>query len=274
MSRAPAPKIANNVTTAPNPYGSMAAYPMTAPMNQGMHPMQSVYSNMQLQQPLQSQPVALTQQQMPFDPYAGHGGYYPNAHAAHPPGSTMHNVSVVDFKPDVMAQHQMNQLHQNYNAMGSPSVPTMGLIGSDGRYQPVTAAASSYGRQEDFNNRSFEDNPYAHHPSRNTGSAYNREDTYPDIESIVNRRVDKRMKAAGMQQTGSNALHSIRETDSRKPLHTTSANFGNKSTSEQRDIVGAAVRDVLKKYEVKRETPSSDKRTASASRYADPHYGY
>ena len=200
----------------------MTAYPMTPHMNSGMHPMQNVYSNMQLQQSLQSQPVPPTQQQMPFDPYAGYGGFYTNTHAAQPPGSTMQNVSVVDFKPDVMAQHQMNQLQNQYqqNSNAIPSVPTMGLIGPDGRYQPVTAAASSYGRQEEYNTRSFEDDPYTRRTRRNTDSAYLGEDMHPDIESIVNRRVDKRMKAAQVQQVGQNALHLIREADNRKPLQT------------------------------------------------------
>ena len=258
MSRAPAPKLVTETPVAHHPYGNTAAYPM-------MHPMQNVYTNMQLQQQLQPQQMPLTQQQMPFEtPHNGYGGFYTNAHSVQPPGSTMQNVSVVDFKPDVLAQHQMNQLQHQYqansNAMGIPVVPTMGLVGPDGRYQPVTAAATSYGRQEDYNSLSEQAERYTQRGrrmerfNRDTTGDYPGQDPYENIEDMINRSVDKRFKASrsphGLDRP---PLHSIREHDA----NAYAKSFKCKSQEQQREIVAAAVNEVRKKYDVKRETPSA-----------------
>ena len=263
MSRAPAPKLSNPVTNTPiasNLYGNMAAYPMVPSVNSGMHPMQSVYHNMQLQQPLQPQQLPLTQQQMP----AGYGGYYTNAHSVQPPGSTMQNVSVVDFKPDVLAQHQMHQLQHQYqanvNAMGVPAVPTMGLVGPDGRYQPVTAASSSYGRQEDYNARGFEpqqDRYPQEYPFQESPEA---------LQSMIEASVRKCINKQNLQKTANSSLRPNNEPSAR--VATASA-FKDKSQEQQRHIVGAAVDEVMKKYEVKRATPgiSSEKKSGTSQRF-------
>ena len=239
-----------------------------------MHPMQSVYNNMQLQQSLQPQQVQLAQQQMPMDTM-GYGGFYTNNNMMQPPGSTMQNVNVVDFKPDVMAQHQINQLQQQYQTqMGVPSVPTMGLIGPDGRFQPVTAASSSYGRQEDYNNRSFDDqnDPDTSRSirkydrsSQNGGGAvdsdYARSDPYPALESMINRSVDKCMKASQSAEAD---------------VQTTTNNFQKKTPDEQRKIIEAAVKEVTKRFEVDREISnvSSEKKSGNASRYKHSYDDY
>lgn len=246
-------------------------------VNAGMHPMQNIYSNMQLQQPLLPNQVQMTQQQMPFDNQnMGPGNFYTNTNMVQPPG-TMQNVSVVDFKPDIMAQQQINQLQQQYqmqgNGMGVPQVPTMGLIGPDGRYQPVTAASSSYGRQEDYNTRSFDDpnDPEPRRsvrkfdrPGQNMDSDYARSDPYPSLESMIDRSVDKRLKDS----------LSGREDD----MKTTTGNFQKKSSEEQKKIIAEAVKEVTKRMETDREISdfSSEKKTgtSASSRYKHSYDDY
>jgi hypothetical protein len=231
---------------------------------------------MQLQQPLQPQHLPLTQQQMP----AAYGGYYTNAHSVQPPGSTMQNVSVVDFKPDVLAQHQMNQLQHQYqansNAMGVPVVPTMGLVGPDGRYQPVTAASSSYGRQEDYNARGFE--PQQDRYPRSVGTnrydkfqpdnieAYPFQESPEALQSMIEASVRKCVNKQNLQKTANSSLRPNSEPSAR--VVATSA-FKDKSQEHQRQIVGAAVDEVMKKYDVKRATPgiSSDKKSGTSQRF-------
>jgi hypothetical protein len=79
-------------------------------------------------------------------------------------GVSSQNVNVVDFKPEVMAQHNMAQMQncqRNANSMGYTQSPaSIGLVDHEGRYIPATAAgAHPY------------DNPYATHPTTN-GDAY------------------------------------------------------------------------------------------------------
>jgi hypothetical protein len=171
MSRAPAPMTleAATVPVNTNPYamGTFAAampntmmpqYPMGATASP-MHAMQHMYTNMQ-QQPLQGpygmQQPLVGQQQLPQNPYAMQPlvGQQPplNPYAMQPlvgqqapqghPG--MQNVSVLDFKPDVLAQQQAMQLHQQYtahmNSMAAAAHPSLGVVGPDGRYMAATAA--------------------------------------------------------------------------------------------------------------------------------------
>ncbi|KAJ1471149.1 hypothetical protein T484DRAFT_3649195 [Baffinella frigidus] len=77
----------------------------------------------------------------------GTGMEHPYAYSGMP-GATTQNVSVVDFKPNVVADHYAQQLQQQYQmnaaAMTASTVPSMGLVGHDGLYQPAVNASSSY----------------------------------------------------------------------------------------------------------------------------------
>ena len=114
-----------------NPY-SMQTYSMapsghTYSNDSPMHSMQSAYQNQMHQQQHQQN------LQQPFQYQTG----APYQHAA----NTTQNVSVVDFKPDVMAQHQVAEMQHNYNQhMNSQAPSSIGLVGRDGRYIPATAA--------------------------------------------------------------------------------------------------------------------------------------
>jgi hypothetical protein len=112
-----------------NPY-VMQPYAMPNPItNSPIHSMQSMYGSMQPQQMPQHHPM--TQQGMP----------QPVSYML-PPG-TAQNVAVVDFKAGLMTQHHIAQMQQQYqNTLNAP-VPTMGLIGPDGRYIPATAATAA-----------------------------------------------------------------------------------------------------------------------------------
>ena len=134
MSRAPAPMTVSAAPTVDpnmnmNPY-AMQTYSMPANMNapsmmgpmthSSINAMQNMYGNLQQQQ--------LAQQVMPNS--------VPN---------TMQNVSVVDFKPDTMAQHHIAQMQRQYqnqmNSRAAAATPSLGLMSADGRYTPATAAS-------------------------------------------------------------------------------------------------------------------------------------
>ena len=85
-------------TNVPQMMGAMTHSPLNA--------MQNMYGNIQQQQ--------LMQQAMP-----------------NPVPSTMQNVSVVDFKPDTMAQHHISQMQRQYqNQLNSrAATPSLGLVG-------------------------------------------------------------------------------------------------------------------------------------------------
>ncbi len=155
MSRAPAPMTleASSVPTHTNPYAMGTFSPMPTNMMPqqyamntaapAMHAMQNMYTNMQQQQ----NPYAMQQ------PFVGQQS--PNPYGAPQPlvGQQMspaypatQNVSVLDFKPDILAHQQATQLQQQYNAhmnslaTASAAHPSLGLVGPDGRYMPATAA--------------------------------------------------------------------------------------------------------------------------------------
>ena len=114
------------------PYG-MQAYAAPGPAtNSPIHSMQNMYGNMQLQHSPQQYPM--TQQAMSA----------PQNYAGAP--NTMQNVPVVDFKEGLVTQHHIAQMQQQYkNSLNAP-VPSLGLVGADGRYMPATAAtAAPYG---------------------------------------------------------------------------------------------------------------------------------
>jgi hypothetical protein len=100
---------------------NMNAPPMMGPMtHSSVNAMQNMYGNLQQQQ-------QVAQQLMP------------NAVP-----TTMQNVSVVDFKPDTMAQHHIAQMQRHYqnqiNSRPAAVAPSLGLMSADGRYTPATAA--------------------------------------------------------------------------------------------------------------------------------------
>lgn len=109
-----------------------------------LHPMQTVYSGMQLQQQLHQQQPQLVQQQMPMSADMEHPYAYNDM-----PGATTQSVSVVDFKPNVVADHYARQLEQQYHAntaaLAATARPTIGLIGQDGRYTPAVNACATPG---------------------------------------------------------------------------------------------------------------------------------
>jgi hypothetical protein len=137
------------------PYGNGGYMPTNMPMGQQqqpqqqappVHAMQSMYDNMQLSQQQQQQ------QQMQQQQMTGLGAQQPQG-APQPHGSQ--TVSVLDFKPDVLAHHQQQQMQQQmqqqfqaaHNARAAQASSTMGLMHPDGRYIPATDAMAAHGGQ-------------------------------------------------------------------------------------------------------------------------------
>jgi hypothetical protein len=181
MSRAPAPmKTAETVTaTDPsmNPY-NMSTYgmmnfptpqqPMGTATPSPVHAMQNLYTNMQQQQQQmqlqQQQQQHMLKHQQTMQPFS----------ASAPTPSTTQNVSVVDFKPDVMAQHQVAQMQQQFQnhmaSMNTANTPSLGVIGPDGCYVPATAAAP-YDASSNIGSPQYTSSPYTASPY-NTASPY------------------------------------------------------------------------------------------------------
>jgi hypothetical protein len=93
-----------------------------------------------------------------------YGGQTVNSNMGPYPPNTQ-NVNVVDFKPDVMAQHNMaqtqNDYQQNANYMGHTQSPgSIGLLDSYGCYIPATAAGANYSPDAMHNHT----NTRMHHP--------------------------------------------------------------------------------------------------------------
>jgi hypothetical protein len=227
------------------------------------HSMQTMYSNMQLaQQQQQQQQMQLQQQQM-----SGLGG--PHA----PAGNNMQTVSVLDFKPDVLAQHQQRQMQQQFQAAQNArnmAPSTMGLMGPDGRYTAATNAnagphgvnydeyytgahaghyAGGYsdfatnsaappprgGADPNFHARSYESERFPDTSApKNVGSMSQRE-VKQMIDEQVRRGVSSHL-ADTSKATGASAARGVSE-------------------DEQRRLVGDAVRNVMSKYDV---TPKMD----------------
>ena len=101
-------------------------------------------------------------------------------------GVSSQNVNVVDFKPDVMAQHNMSQMQncqRNANSMGYTQSPaSIGLVDQDGRYIPATAGGGHpY------------DNPYTTHPTTNADAYHQINDSHTYRPRNVSRdRTDSR----------------------------------------------------------------------------------
>jgi hypothetical protein len=178
MSRAPAPmKIETTPSTTTdasnmNPYGMQTYSMMPNGANHAtdspLNTMQNMYGNMQQQQQMQQQ------MQQPQQGYQ-HSLASPMHQHSYPPNTQ--NVSVVDFKPDIMAQQHMAQMQQKYqqqmsHANSAPAPNTLGLVGPDGRYMPATAAAGSYMGPD--------------HPDRFSNSKPQHYDPYMDTDSRMN----------------------------------------------------------------------------------------
>ena len=219
MSRAPAPMKNDTAASAPtdftntNPYNmqtfGMVPNASSLHTDASVHAMQNMYGNMQAQQQQQQfqQQQLQQQQQMQMQMAA----------ATQPPGymgNTTQNVSVVDFKPDVMAQQHMadmqNKYQQHVKSMTDSQTPaSIGLVGRDGRYIPATAARPTgdpYGgsRMDPYNPYPHTDTyaPRHNYPNNHTNTSYN--SPYP--------RVPHTMSHAGMKnlevQRRSNAIAS------------------------------------------------------------------
>jgi hypothetical protein len=228
-------------------------------VNSAFHPMQGVYENMQLQHQLQPQQSQLVQQQMPVDQQ--HGMYanspYQGYPTTYPQGSTTQNVSVVDFKPGVMAQHQMNQLQNQYQQSCAPPMPTMGVIGPDGRYQPVTAACAAYPRPDDYNpynTRALEDSRESRYSQYARRSRYNNgmeSDDFPGLDALVEKRVNERMRTEELANGPRTVKKKSNDPEPLDDAPVLNSAFNIKTQDEQRQIVGDAVRSVMDKYDLK-----------------------
>jgi hypothetical protein len=169
MSRAP-PPIKNDTVTAlntdagMNPYSmqtySMAPGPMNYPTGAQQHPLQTMWSATNSHTPSnyngspQCHPHSHAHHSrgQGHHGHPGHAGMAGGMYGGHTVNSNMgpyapntQNVNVVDFKPDVMAQHNMAQTQNNYqqnaNYMGHTQSPaSIGLLDSYGCYIPATAA--------------------------------------------------------------------------------------------------------------------------------------
>ena len=310
MSRAPAPmKLETpNTNVNANPYamGTFAAMPNTAvsPYSMGgtaapMHAMQNMYTNMQ----------------QPQNPYGAPQPYIGQQAPAHP---GMQNVSVLDFKPDVLAQQQAARIQQQYNshmnAMTAASNPSLGLVGPDGRYLPATAATpramspqfasnpyESVGASMSHNGAwgSHGLHSYEHTQSRNPyGNARNMSEMYNPRRSGPPSRMSEMYRGRGGPSSMSEmyrdrsparprSMHNMLNSQTPSPgavksminaevqkevglqvgqiaknstasptIGTTNA-FQEESKEKQREMVGAAVRNVLQHYKVESKYPGN-----------------
>ena len=223
MSRAPAPTKNDTAASAPmdlnntNPYNMQTfgmmpntpGYHTDAPV----HAMQNMYGNMQAQQN-QQQLQLQQQQQMQMQMAA----------ATQPPGymsNTTQNVSVVDFKPDVMAKQHMADMQYKYQQQlqgmtASQTPPSIGLVGRDGRYIPATAATPSgdpYGgsRMDPYN-------PYPHTNTRAPRHPYMHNHTntsyHPDYTHSPHTLSHAGMKTLEVQRRSNARASSIRSRSS------------------------------------------------------------
>jgi hypothetical protein len=262
MSRAPAPmKVeTSHATVNANPYamGTLSGMPNNmAPMYPmgataaPMHAMQHMYTNMQQPQP--QNPYGMQQQSVGAQP-------------AHP---GMQNVSVLDFKPDVLAQQQAAYAQQQYNAhlnsMAAAANPSLGVIGPDGNYMPATAAtpgamsprfaSNSYGSVGASAHQNGAYGSYGLHSHPGLSHQVPRPMNSPSYASSIATRaamkdmIDERVDKAWSRKAN--------EMASRSPATpTTESAFHLKSEAEQKRIVGKAVGDVMQKYKVEERDPA------------------
>ena len=269
----PYPGMTPTGNTMQMPYGSGGYMPTNMPVGQQappVHAMQSMYGNMQLSQQQQQQ------QQMHQQQMTGLGAQ---------PGSQ--TVSVLDFKPDVLAHYQEQQrqlgaqaAYNNARAQASPA--TMGLLHADGRYSPATDAAAAHaghypaGYPGDpggystgaYAGRHSEYSTDAMMPAdRRDGGYYH--NTGRDANDIAYARgADRERRARAFEQdrfpsrppteravTGGGGGMSSRDVKAmiEERLHVSSA--ADAKREEQKRQVGSAVKKVMEQYHV---TPKSD----------------
>jgi hypothetical protein len=275
MSRAPAPIKIETPVVAP-PYANLATYSMMPPQHAGvfapgmhpasvatqLHPMQHMYSGMQLQQQLHQQQQQLVQQQMPMQ--------HPMYTYAGVPAVTEQNVKVVDFKDGVVAEHYAQQLRQQHEmnaaALAASAVPAMGLVGHDGCYRPAVNA-TAYTPLPEYA-------PYPHNSTYCRDSCY---DAYhpPGANSMSVGRGFSPLPGEPRER----AMSSENGRDMRRPRHATETRSSLSALSQQpvhvqRQIVGDAVRDVLGAYRKSdhAQTSSDAARQLARERRAEERY--
>jgi hypothetical protein len=303
MSRAPAPMtLETNAAAAHNPYemGTFAAMPNTMMPQYAMpgtaapmHAMQNMYTNMQ-------QPNAYGMPQPLVGQNAMHMGH---------PGNTMQNVSVVDFKPDILAQQHAAQLHQQYashmNSMPTAAAhPSLGLVGPDGRYMAATAAAPvdmsprfTHGPYDSAGTSSHQNGSWGSHglhshsrtqshnpydvPRRSMSTPRHSPNTANEFASSMATRaamknmIDERLPSSrAMKNMIDDRVDGAvrREVGKLATPHaaaSTTSDFHYKPHEEQRRLVGKAVEDVMKDYHVTPKTRPGDGIGATSRSY-DP----
>jgi hypothetical protein len=230
------------------------------PQATALHPMQNMYNGMQLQQQLHQQQQQLVQQPvMPMGSDIGNPYGMPGASGVSMPGATTQNVSVIDFKPNVVADHYAQQLqhqHQlNTAAYTASAVPSMGLIGHDGQYQPAvnagayntTPGLSEYSPYPTGVGTSYNDHLY--HAYRNTPHA-------SSVDSMQNfgQPLRARPPRPMYPDTGSRL------------------SFDPAREERQRHLVGAAVRDVLNSRPRPTTTSDASRQLARSRLSAERYY--
>ena len=312
MSRAPAPMTleASSVPTHTNPYAMGTFSPMPTNMMPqqyamntaapAMHAMQNMYTNMQQQQ----NPYAMQQ------PFVGQQS--PNPYGAPQPlvGQQMspaypatQNVSVLDFKPDILAHQQATQLQQQYNAhmnsVASAAHPSLGLVGPDGRYMPATAATPA-GMSPRFTSNPYDSvgsampqdgswgssglHSYAptqsnsgygtsHHGASEmsrSATASNLASTRAALKDLIDERVPstralKNIIEDHVDKAVGRKVSQLAPQVAAAPV-VVANEFHTKSQDEQRRIVGDAVRSVMSNYHVTpKNTGGDDMRSTSSS---------
>ena len=257
MSRAPTPMKPATTTPATGNTDNTNAYNMQAyammpgvtngAMESPLSTMQNMYGNMQQQQQqqqqhihqqqqLQMQQQQMQQQMAPSQP----SQMYPQANLH----NTAQNVSVVDFKPDVMAQHHVAQMQQKYQQQlqASASVtPTIGLIGRDGQYIPATAATP----YTPYNTNGPYANDAMHQPYSNghTGQSMHPHPPYAAATSqgyqntSFHRNSLDRARPSGKNSSGSSRRHSDKDSsvidlvDQRMKFHKNTADAARTATN-------------------------------------------
>ena len=253
------------------PYGNGGYMPTNMPVGQQappVHAMQSMYDNMQLSQ--QQQQQQMHQQQM-----TGLGAQQ---------GSQ--TVSVLDFKPDVLAHyHEQQRLGAQaaYNARAHAS-STMGLLHTDGRYLPATDAAAAHAGQYPAG---YPSDPAGH----NTGAYAGRHSDYStEAVAMAADRHDGYYPNTGRDARGAGADRERRarafEHDRFPPRPSTEStvaggmspralneliderlnlsSMADAKREEQKRQVGSAVKKVMEQYHVTPKSDSSASRPSSA----------
>lgn len=342
MSRAPAPMTieASSVPAHTNPYAMGTFSPMPVNMMpqyamptaaQPMHAMQNMFTSMQqqpatpygMQQPLvgqqsqnlygMQQPLVGQQSSNPYgvpQPLIGQQSLNPygmpqplvgqQMTQGHP---GMQNVSVLDFKPDIVAHQQAAQLQQQYNshmnAIAAAAHPSLGLVGPDGRYMPATAATPvgvsprftsnpydavgpSTSQNGSWGSNGLHSNPVNRadsaydSPRRNisdmsrTATSSNLASTRAALKDLIDERVPstralKNIIEDHVDKAVGRKVSQLAPQVAATPV--VANGFHSKPQEEQRRIVGDAVRSVMSNYNVTPKNTHSDSPDSTSSSY-------